>query len=159
MNFFYCILYLAQTSLLCFVLGRVFPRNWINANRFPFYCHKSEKDGKIYEKLKIRKWKTIYPDASTLFHKFMPKRYPKKRIDAPPIEKLPVLINESCIAESTHIFACVSSFACLYIWQGLGGIIVSITYFLINVPAILIQRYNRPRFKNALLNLKKINNV
>ena len=158
MNFVYCLIYLIVITITIFLIGRFFPRRWIFESKFPFRSYKIEKDGKIYEKIGIRKWKTIWPDASMILHGLFPKHYPKKRLESNNVEKIPVLIKESCIAESTHVIAGILGFVCIAIWRGMGGIITSIVYFLANVPPIIIQRYNRPRLKKSLRLVEKRQN-
>ncbi len=155
MEFLYCILYLAILSITIFLIGRFFPRKWIYENCFPFRCFTFEKGGKIYEKIGVKKWKTLYPDGSMIFHKILPNLYPKKRLDGSKLEKIPILIKESCIAEGTHVIAGLLGFFCIAIWKKVGGIIVSIVYFIINIPPIIIQRYNRPRLQKTLFGLVK----
>ena len=151
MYLLYTLIYLAIISIAVFSLGRFFPRKWINENAFPFICFSRERGGALYEKIKIRKWKTKWPDASMILHRFFPKRYPKKRLDGEPIIKLPVLIKESCIAELTHFLCCILGFSCVFIWKHIGGFILFILYLFVNIPPIIIQRYNRPRYKKLLL--------
>jgi len=155
MGFVYSLIYLISISAVIFLIGRFFPRRWIFENKFPFRSFTFEKDGKIYEKIKVRKWKTIWPDASMLLYRVFPKHYPKKRLENNDASKIPVLIKESCIAESTHMVAGILGFVCIPIWHGVGGIIISILYFLANVPSIVIQRYNRPRLKKSLYLVEK----
>ena len=141
MEFLYCIIYLAIMSLTVFIIGRIYPRKWIKENKFPFKSFRFEKNGKIYEKIKIKKWKTKLPDASLLLHKFMPK----KRLETKSMDKVKILIKETCVAETTHSVAGILGFVCVLIWKKYGGWILSIVFFLINIPFVLIQRYNRPR--------------
>lgn len=150
MGFVYSLIYLATISIIVFLIGRFFPRKWIFENSFPFRSFAFEKDGKLYEKIGIRQWKTRWPDASMILHGLFPKHYPKKRLESNNVEKIPVLIKESCVAETTHAITSVLGFVCIAIWRGVGGIIISIVYFLANIPPIIIQRYNRPRLKKSL---------
>ena len=150
MGFVYSLIYLATMSVVVFLIGRFYPRKWIFENSFPFRSFSFEKDGKSYEKIGIRKWKTIWPDASMILHGLFPKHYPKKRLENNNVTKIPVLIKESCVAESTHVITSILGFVCIAIWRGVGGIITSIVYFLANIPPIIIQRYNRPRLKKSL---------
>lgn len=150
MGFLYCIIYLAVMGLTVFIIGRIFPRKWIKENAFPFRSFSFEKNGKIYEKTGIRKWKPYWPDASVLLHRFFPKRYPKKRLDEADADKIPVLIKESCVAESTHVICGLLGFFCIRIWKRTGGVVVSVVWFMINIPPIIIQRYTRPRLIRAL---------
>ena len=66
MKFLYCILYLIISGVIIFLIGRIYPRKWINENKFPFKSFKFEKEGKFYNKLRINKWKTKLPDASVI---------------------------------------------------------------------------------------------
>ena len=146
----YCLIYVIVLSIVIFLIGRIYPRKWIKENAFPFTSFKFEKNGKVYEKIKIKKWKTVFPDFSYLITKILPNFMPRKRIDKDPKTKIPVLIKESCVAESTHFIAIILGLFCITIYPKLGGIITYIVYALLNVPPILIQRYNRPRLKTAL---------
>lgn len=154
MRFIYCLLYLLIISVVVFLIGRIFPRNWIKENKFPFKIYKWEKNGKIYEKLKIKKWKTKLPDASLLLNKLIPSLYPTKRMKNKEIAKAKVLVKESCVAEGTHKAVSILGVFCIYIWKSIGGVIVTIVFYLFNVPFILIQRYNRPRLEKLSNKLK-----
>lgn len=145
MDFLFCILYLVVMSVVVFLVGRFFPRKWIKEEKFPFKSFKFEKQGKIYEKLKIKKWKTRLPDASLILNKIFRKRMPVKRIRDLKKSSANVLVKETCVAEATHFWAGILGFLCVKIWKSAGGYIISAAYFLLNVPFILIQRYNRPR--------------
>ncbi|MBE5749233.1 MAG: glycosyl-4,4'-diaponeurosporenoate acyltransferase [Clostridiales bacterium] len=148
MPFVYCLIYLISISLIIYVIGRIYPRKWIKENSFPFKSFKFEKHGKIYDKLKIKKWKTKLPDFSLIMHKIISK-IPKKRIENTQNANLKILIKETCIAEATHFFAMIFGFLCVKIWYKFG-IIISTVFAALNVPFILIQRYNRPRLIRAL---------
>ena len=80
MKFLYCFLYLIISGIIIFLIGRIFPRKWIKEHKFPFKSFAFEKNGNIYEKLNVKKWKTRLPDASTIIHKVLPKFMPVKRI-------------------------------------------------------------------------------
>lgn len=144
MELVYCLLYLILSGVIIFFIGRIFPRKWLKEDKFPFKPLKFEKDGKIYEKLKIRKWKTKLPDASVIICKFLPNFMPKKRLENKPNEKIKILIKESCIAESTHLLSAIIGLYCIKIWKKFG-IIISTVWASLHIPFIIIQRYNRPR--------------
>jgi len=145
MRFIYCILYLILSGLTIFFLGRAIPRKWIKEDKFPFRLFKFEKNGLIYEKLRIKVWKTKLPDASVIISKIVPNFMPTKRIEKNNKEKVKILIKETCVAESNHFLSAISGLLCIKIWKGIGGWIISLIYFIWNIPFILIQRYNRPR--------------
>ena len=78
MEFLYCILYLATSGIVIFLLGRIYPRSWFCENRFPYKSRKWESDGQVYRKIGIHKWMTKLPDASVLISKIIPGFMPKK---------------------------------------------------------------------------------
>lgn len=143
MRFLRTIRYILRISIAVFVLGRVYPRRWISADHFPFKSFKFENGGRIYNKIGIMKWKTKLPDASMLITKLIPEFMPKKRLDQS--EQIPILIKETCVAETTHVLVSILGFGCVSLWEGIGGWLISVTFLLINLPFIIIQRFNRPR--------------
>lgn len=147
MRFLKTIRYILCVSIAVFILGRVFPRKWIFEDRFPFKSFEFEKGGRIYNKIGIMKWKTKLPDASVAITKILPKFMPRKRLDQS--NQIPILIKETCIAEATHALVAILGFGCVFIWNGIGGWIVSIAFLLLNIPFIIIQRFNRPRLIRA----------
>lgn len=156
MRFLYSILYILCVGIVVFLLGRLYPRKWLRADCFPFKSFKFEKNGMIYNKIKIMKWKTKLPDASLIITKVLPKFMPRKRLDNE--NNIPTLINETCIAEATHVVAAILGFGCVFIWNGIGGWIMSILFLLFNIPFVIMQRFNRPRLITADVMLKRRNN-
>ena len=150
MDWLYSAIIILGSGLLVFILGRVFPRKWINPDLFYFRSWKWEKEGKCYEKIAIKKWKTKWPDFSNIITKIFPKIMPKKRLDMSAIEKLPILIRESCVAEATHTICFILGFIPLFIWPGVASVVLGVLWALTHIPPIIIQRYNRPRFKETL---------
>lgn len=148
-KFIYWLAYMLAITVGIYVIGRIFPRKWIKEDKFPFRSFAFEKNGKIYDKIKIKKWKTKWPDASMVIHKIIPQ-IPVKRFDDKSPEKVKTLIKESCVAETTHIVAFVLSFFALFFWFSIVSIILTVMYALVNIPPILIQRYNRPRLVRTL---------
>ena len=101
------------------------------------------------------KWKTKLPDASLIITKVLPRFMPRKRLDDE--EKIPILINEPCIAEATQVVASMFGFGCVFVWDGIGGWIMSILFLLFNIPFIIMQRFNRPRLITANMMLTRRN--
>lgn len=152
MGFVNCLIYLIVSGLCIFFIGRIFPRKFIKEKCFPFKSYKFEKNGKIYEKIKIKKWKTKLPDASVIIHKFVPKLMPEKRIRNLKKANIETLVKESCVAEMTHFLAALCGFLCIKIWYKKWGVVLSIINMICHIPFILIQRYNRPRLEKFNLN-------
>lgn len=142
MGLLYCLIYIAAVGILFFALGRFASHLTFDPNRFPFRCYPFET--KLYALLKVKSWQSKAPDMS----KLLPQLMPKKEINAPSHTDLPLMINETCIAELTHILLCFCGIALPFIWRGIGGILVMAIYILLgNLPFIVIQRYNRPRLQ------------
>ena len=151
MNCILSVFYLALLGLLCFPLGRLLARISFSTERFPFRSHPMEQNGKLYEKLGIRSWQNKAPDISKLIPGVVPRKEIPKRPDAQTLRRM---INETCVAELTHVLLCFAGIALFWLWPGAGGMILYVLYVLAgNIPFILIQRYNRPR----LLRLLKLN--
>ena len=141
MGFWNCFEYCAFIAIVAFFIGRILPKRWFHAEMFPYASYSFEKNGKIYDRLHIRKWMNHVPDMSRVFTKWMPA----KKMDDNSRENLPLLIQETCIAEFIHTAEGIAGFYCISIWPGIGGFVLGMLFMLGNLPFILIQRYNRPR--------------
>jgi len=107
---------------------------------------KWEKDGKIYVKiLRLKKWKKKLPDGAALFK----KGFKKKHLNGLDGVYLDDFIRETCRAELTHWIMLLFSLV-FFIWNPWWVGIVMIVYaILVNLPCIIIQRYNRIRLKRV----------
>lgn len=152
MGLFRCVLYIAAIELLAFPLGRLVPKSFFSADRFPFRHHAAED--RLYSRLKVRRWQNKLPDMSRMF----PGLMPPKNLSGDFASRLPLMIAETCVAELTHAILAVAGFFCLSLWHGVGGLVFSLGCFAANFPYILIQRYNRPRLVRLLENLSKNEN-
>ena len=137
------IIYILVIGQVGFFFGLSLPRDCFNENAFPYKLFDWEKNGSIYEKTYIRKWKTRVPDMSMITKRIFPKKI-KQNIKSADVDRL---VKESCIAEMVHYILCLFSIGIYNIWKGKLGIIFALLYIFIgNVPYIIIQRYNRPNF-------------
>lgn len=142
MGFWKCVIYMAVLGVLSFVLGRLVPKAWFHADKFPYRTSESEQ--KIFKALRVKSWQAKAPDMSRIFKRIMPE----KKMTAETVADVPRMLEETCVAELTHALLSVLGLAMLWIWPGIGGIIVTAVYILLgNVPFIIIQRYNRPRLQ------------
>lgn len=143
-----CLVFAASTGLFAFFLGRLFPKRLLHYSAAPFRDYRWEKGGRFYEKLGIRRWKNLLPDMSRVF----PKLMQPKRIDAMlGSEEILCMIEETCVAEAVHVVLCIVGLVLIRLWRGLGGIVAWLLYALLgNLPFIMIQRYNRPRYVEML---------
>ena len=134
-----CVIWLLALALLAHPLGQALPRRWFDGERFPYRCYKWEKQGRIYTRIGVERWKTLVPDMSRL----MPDMV-RKDLGSDPA----VLVQETCVAEAVHTASSLLGLLCLRLWPGWGGVLVWAVWFLLgNLPFILIQRYNRPRLQ------------
>lgn len=102
----------------------------------------SAKEKKFYEKLKIRLWKDKIPEIGhfTGFRK-------NKLVDPQSVEYVDRFLLESCYGEIGHFFSLFLGFTLLLlyplsdVWFALA-IPVCIVNFFLNIPSILVLRYN-----------------
>ena len=147
-----CACYLALTGTVGFFVGRLIPKEWLKPETGWFRGFSFEKNGAVYEKLGIRKWHKKVPDMSRI----LPALMPAKNLSSDYGERLPVMIQETCVAEIVHITVSIAGLRCLWMWPGVGGMTVTaIHIILLNLPFILIQRYNRPRLIRLQKKLEK----
>lgn len=147
-----CACYLALTGTVGFFVGRLIPKEWLKPETGWFRGFSFEKNGAVYEKLGIRKWHKKVPDMSRI----LPALMPAKNLSGDYGERLPVMIQETCVAEIVHITVSIAGLRCLWMWPGVGGVTVTaIHIILLNLPFILIQRYNRPRLIRLQKKLEK----
>lgn len=135
-------LIIGALSAIC---GNFLPRQNIDYYKFPFKQYKFEMNGKLYQFFKIDNWKLKLPDISEYITSVFPKT-----VDADLYKKDEMYFvrfaKETCISEFVHIFLILISPLYLFLnWDLDWGIGVMITNFIVNIPFIMIQRYNRPR--------------
>ncbi len=140
--------YILTMSAAIFLAGRIFPRNWIDHNSFPYCPCSFEHNGAIYDRLRVKMWKDKWPNASLLLHRLC-RRIPQKSVTTTASRQFMTLLKESCVAESTHCVAAVFGFLYTVHMPSRWGISLSLLNCLVNIPPIIIQRYNRPRYIKA----------
>lgn len=142
-GFLRCALYLLTLALLAHPVGQTLPRRWFDGGRFPYACYKWEKQGKLYTRIGVDRWKTLVPDMSRILPDMVRKQVTPTAVTA---AQAAVLVQETCVAEAVHTASSLLGLICLWLWPGWGGAAVWLVWFLLgNLPFILIQRYNRPR--------------
>lgn len=118
-----------------------FYKKWLYKER------KWERGGRFYQDIfKVKKWKNCMPELGD----FIKAIYPKKYIKNHDRETLLIYLTESCKAELTH-FAIIASTFTFHLWSDFTtATIIFIIAFFLNMPYIIIQRYNRPRIIGIL---------
>ena len=111
------------------------------------------KAGIFDRKLYIQKWHTRVPDMSRLFRRWMP---PKRLPANPTSAQIELMVQETCVAEFTHLALLAVGLPVLWLWPGPGGIaLYAVDALLGNGIFILIQRFNRPKLMHLCERLKK----
>lgn len=147
-DFAKCLIYLICIGAAGFLIGRVVPKKWFRADRFPFRPFRWEKQGAVYNALGVRRWKELVPDMSRIFPSLMPPKKLPRAADAVQVERM---LQETCVAEWVHALLGLLGFGCVLIWKGAWGWIVSVLYCCLgNLPYIVIQRHNRPKLARIL---------
>ena len=101
-----------------------------------------EDNGKTYQRLFcIRAWKDHVPSVG---------RFDKRNFQSDRNDYISLFILESVRAEVTHYLCLLFTAAALFIHE--GGIPDAMPFFflMINLPCIMIQRFNRPRLEKVL---------
>ena len=76
-GFWIAVAYLLVLAALAHPLGQALPRRWFDGGRFPYRCYKWEKQGKLYTRIGIERWKKLVPDMS----RFLPDMVKKEASD------------------------------------------------------------------------------
>ncbi len=147
------------TLVLCFVVWIVIslsatyvclflPDKIFNPRAFFFHSHPFEKEGQIYETLfKVKRWKHHLPDGGALWKK---KGYKKRELDNFSEENLVRFLRESCRAELTHWLVILPFWVFGFFLTATETWVMLLYGLLANLPCIIVQRYNRPRFLKLL---------
>jgi len=98
-----------------------------------FQTRNWERGGTIYASLfLVKRWKSLLPSGGTVFEGGFSMRHIVSRRK----EYLEHWIRETCRAELTHWIALIAS-----------GLFYAV---LVNMPCVIVQRYNRPRLAGML---------
>jgi glycosyl-4,4'-diaponeurosporenoate acyltransferase len=105
-----------------------------------------EQGGRVYERLRIRRWKDRLPEAGGLFTGGFSKRSVRTR-DRDVLERFVV---ETRRAEWTHWTIMLIS-PVFVLWNPIWVVPVMVSYALAaNGPCLVVQRYNRARLARLL---------
>ena len=152
MNLWHCFMYLCLIGILGFFIGRILPKGWFHPDGILFRTCAFEKNGTIYNRLKVKRWMNKVPDMSRILPGMMP---PKSLSPGIGPKQLDLAIRETCIAEFVHLALGLLGFFCVLIWEGIGGRILALLYLIGNLPYIIIQRYNRPKLMRVAERLRE----
>ncbi len=131
-------------AYLCLLL----PDRCFCPDAFFYRTHAFEKKGKFYESVfHVSQWKHLLPDGGALWTK---RGYRKRKLTDFSTDNLQRFLIESARAEISH-------------WLGMAGFwvfwlftppfvpwLMLIYALAVNLPCIIVQRYNRPRIQRLL---------
>jgi len=128
------------------------PLNFFDPQKSLFLTQKWEQSGEIYQKLfHVRDWKKFIPNGSALY----PNTFKLKNLPSLNLEYLERWLRESCRAEFCHWVMILPGFL-FFLWNNVEVGWWMVAYAVANnlVP-IVMQRFNRPRVRRMLTQLKK----
>lgn len=137
-------------GISAFFIGEKLPRSMFDPDRFPFRSFEWEKDGHIYEKIRVQKWKTRVPDMSKSIRRTFSKQGNLMRDP----QHLRRLVQETCSAELVH-WALIALSPVFPILMEEAGWMAMVIYILGNLAFVIIQRYNRPRVQQIIQRIEK----
>lgn len=123
------------------------PKNKFHTNRllrFLFKSYRWEKEGSAYNlTFQVKDWKDKLPDGASLFS----LGYVKKQLPSSEKKDIAEFIMETKRAELTHWLIMMPA-PMFFLWNPVWAAWINVVYaILINIPFIMIQRYNRPRLQ------------
>ena len=129
-------------NLICVCVPRyVCPKKMMYPERKIYTVHKWES--KLYNRLKINKWKDIIPELGCL------AGFVKTKVESDDPSYLLKFAEETVYAEVMHTLSAILSFTILLIppYDLMFNITfwIAIVSFGLNILPIFVQRYNRPR--------------
>lgn len=146
------------TIILCFVLWPLLqlgameityrlPRSFYTVDNRIFKPRSFERQGRFYESVfKVKSWKHLLPDGARYFK----RGYKKKELNDFSTGNLEVFVMETCRAELTHILGALP-FGLFGFFIEPGGVFLMFIYAIaVNLPCLIIQRYNRLRLLRVL---------
>lgn len=144
--------------ILCFILWPIFQLTavWISRQFSDRYFAQSrlfrerswEDGGEFYEHwFKVRRWKHLLPDGGAVSRK---RGFRKRYLSSYSSENLQRFLIESARGELAH---CLAIWPFILFFLFLEPFIVAIMFLyalVVNLPCIIVQRYNRPRIQKIL---------
>ena len=124
------------------------PARLFHPQGFFFRQRQFEDDGRFYLKyFRIKYWKQYALDGAAFSKK---RGFPKKKLRATGNQYLHKFLIETCRAETTH-WMLIGAAPFFFLWNRFWVGWFMIGYAVAqNIPLIMIQRYNRIRFRRVL---------
>ena len=123
------------------LLASAIPAKRFRYDSFFYRSHRWEKEGLVYERCGIKRWKKYLPDGAAAFK----NGYRKKHLSDFSKAGLERFLVESCRAELSHWLAIPPFFVFGFFCPPIAIPLMFLYDLAVNLPCILAQRYNRPR--------------
>jgi glycosyl-4,4'-diaponeurosporenoate acyltransferase len=141
------LLLFALLSIVNTTVSLILPENLFNPGKWMFRERKWEHGGNVYQKFfNIKKWKDKLPELGD----FAKKIFPKKKLPSFNVEYLQKYTAESCRSEMCHWMIVISVVLFSSWFNEEVENFMFILAVVLNVPYIMIQRFNRPRIINVM---------
>jgi len=135
------------SSIIVTLISTKLPDRYYNYRNWIYKERKWEKNGEFYQQMfKVKRWKKHMPEIADFINSVFSKKSIKE-FDNAYIEKY---LLESCRAEFAHWCIIFSSVMFLFYAGTAAFIYMFLISVLIDVPFIIIQRYNRPRILHIM---------
>jgi glycosyl-4,4'-diaponeurosporenoate acyltransferase len=137
----------ALSSMVATVLTSLFPARLFD-DGWLFRDRPWERSGAVYQDLlRVKSWKVRLPELAD----FVSSLFPKKSIEHFGEQYMARYLRESRKAELTH-WCIIVAMPAVFLMAGRAPAAASMLLLAVavNLPYIVIQRYNRPRLEQAL---------
>jgi glycosyl-4,4'-diaponeurosporenoate acyltransferase len=138
-------------SLIITYLSNRMPDSFYSRDSWLLRQREWEKRGEFYQRIfRVKVWKKLLPELGDIVKSV----FPKKRIKEYTREYLQKYIFESCKSEVTH-WSIIFSTLSFFLWSEFEpAMMIVILAIILNLPYIIIQRYNRPRIMVMVENIE-----
>lgn len=141
------VLIFIAVSLIISLIAERLPARFYDYKKRLYRERKWEEGGRIYERFFfVKKWKSKLPELSD----YIKTIFSKKHLQSLKGDYLSVFLEESCKAEFTHWVIILSSLLFYFSTDLFTASRILFLAAALNMPYIIIQRYNRPRIIRLL---------
>ena len=156
------------TIALCFIIWPIIqltaaliclkmPNRMFSLQSILFKTYKIEREGHFYNNVFcVSEWKHLLPDGGVIFNK---NSFRKKHLKDFSKETLERFLIESARAELTHWLAIIPFWIFGFIAPPRVILYMLMYALMVNLPCIIVQRYNRPRVQKLLNKIKEVESV
>ena len=108
MEMLWSIFYVIFLGIVSHFWGQALPRERFLEDQFPWRAFAWEKEGGIYRRVGVHKWREKLPDMSRYLSDMVPKRFSTHMT----LDEVQILIKETCVAEMYIFGSALLFWAC-----------------------------------------------